>query len=105
MLYQKRMYNYVCPCSYSRYSYQPALTFPFFSLCAGKSGGNKEEGEKKEGGEWEQYNAGAAFLGPTLWDKTITYDSDLKVSIELLLLPVCMEGGWEGVCEGESGVI
>ncbi|KAK8388149.1 hypothetical protein O3P69_020206 [Scylla paramamosain] len=45
----------------------------------GKSGGTKEEGEKKEGGEWEPYNAGAAFLGPTLWDKTLSYDSDLKL--------------------------
>ncbi|XP_071543802.1 thyrotroph embryonic factor-like isoform X3 [Panulirus ornatus] len=49
----------------------------------GKSGG-KDDVEKKEGGEWEQYNAGAAFLGPTLWDKTLTYDSDLKVSLEYM---------------------
>ncbi|XP_037778882.1 thyrotroph embryonic factor-like [Penaeus monodon] len=48
----------------------------------GKSG--KDGEEKKEGGEWEQYNAGAAFLGPTLWDKTLSYDSDLKVSLEYM---------------------
>ncbi|XP_063616003.1 hepatic leukemia factor-like [Penaeus indicus] len=51
-------------------------------LFAGKSG--KDGEEKKEGGEWEQYNAGAAFLGPTLWDKTLSYDSDLKVSLEYM---------------------
>ncbi|XP_045612920.1 hepatic leukemia factor isoform X2 [Procambarus clarkii] len=49
----------------------------------GKSGGKDGE-EKKKGGEWEQYNAGAAFLGPTLWDKTLSYDSDLKVSLEYM---------------------
>ncbi|KAK4303719.1 hypothetical protein Pmani_024293 [Petrolisthes manimaculis] len=48
-------------------------------LLGGKSGGSKEGEEKKDGAEWEQYNAGAAFLGPTLWDKTLTYDSDLKL--------------------------
>ncbi|MPC72465.1 Hepatic leukemia factor [Portunus trituberculatus] len=50
-----------------------------FLFSTGKSGGTKDEGEKKEGGEWEPYNAGAAFLGPTLWDKTLSYDSDLKL--------------------------
>ncbi|XP_066938857.1 hepatic leukemia factor-like isoform X12 [Macrobrachium rosenbergii] len=43
----------------------------------GKSGG--KDGEEKKGEEWEQYNAGAAFLGPTLWDKTLSYDADLKL--------------------------
>lgn len=47
-----------------------------------KSGG--KDGEEKKGEEWEQYNAGAAFLGPTLWDKTLSYESDLKVSLEYM---------------------
>jgi leukemia factor-related protein len=43
---------------------------------------NKEGGpeEKKDDGEvWCNVEAQAAFLGPNLWDKTLPYDSDLKV--------------------------
>lgn len=49
-------------------------------LVAGKSCG-KESPDKKDDNElWSNVEAQAAFLGPNLWEKTLSYDSDLKVS-------------------------
>lgn len=46
----------------------------------GKSCG-KESPDKKDDSElWSNVEAQAAFLGPNLWEKTLSYDSDLKVS-------------------------
>ncbi|XP_046664872.1 thyrotroph embryonic factor isoform X2 [Homalodisca vitripennis] len=44
----------------------------------GKSCG-KESPDKKDDNElWSNVEAQAAFLGPNLWEKTLSYDSDLK---------------------------
>lgn len=52
-------------------------------LIAGKSCG-KESPDKKDDSElWSNVEAQAAFLGPNLWEKTLSYDSDLKVSLFL----------------------
>lgn len=49
-------------------------------LVPGKSCG-KESPDKKDDSElWSNVEAQAAFLGPNLWEKTLSYDSDLKVS-------------------------
>lgn len=47
-------------------------------IVAGKSVNSKDplEDKKDDSDLWE---AQAAFLGPTLWDKTLPYDPDLKV--------------------------
>lgn len=49
-------------------------------MFSGKSCG-KESPDKKDDSElWSNVEAQAAFLGPNLWEKTLSYDSDLKVS-------------------------
>lgn len=53
-------------------------------LYSGKSSGNNKEicGDdkfKEDGDPWN-VEAQAAFLGPNLWDKTLPYDADLKVT-------------------------
>lgn len=54
------------------------------NLFAGKSCG-KESPEKKDETElWSNVEAQAAFLGPNLWEKTLPYDTDLKVIAFLL---------------------
>ncbi|XP_058836014.1 hepatic leukemia factor isoform X2 [Topomyia yanbarensis] len=48
----------------------------------GKSSNNKDicgDDKHKEDGDPWNVEAQAAFLGPNLWDKTLPYDSDLKV--------------------------
>lgn len=51
-------------------------------LFSGKTSNNKdicgEDKHKEEGDPWS-VDAHSAFLGPNLWDKTLPYDSDLKV--------------------------
>jgi len=53
---------------------------------SGKSGGGKESPDQKkdESELWSQVEAQAAFLGPNLWEKTLPYDADLKVSMAFL---------------------
>uniref|UniRef100_A0A1B6CYY9 BZIP domain-containing protein n=1 Tax=Clastoptera arizonana TaxID=38151 RepID=A0A1B6CYY9_9HEMI len=47
-------------------------------LLSGKSCG-KESPDKKDDSElWSNVEAQAAFLGPNLWEKTLSYDTDLK---------------------------
>jgi len=64
----------------------------------GKSCG-KESPDKKDDSElWSNVEAQAAFLGPNLWEKTLSYDSDLKyVDLDEFLsengLPVESNGG------------
>ncbi|XP_058463629.1 hepatic leukemia factor isoform X4 [Malaya genurostris] len=51
-------------------------------LFSGKSSNNKDicgDDKHKEDGDPWNVEAQAAFLGPNLWDKTLPYDSDLKV--------------------------
>lgn len=56
----------------------------------GKSCG-KESPDKKDDNElWSNVEAQAAFLGPNLWEKTLSYDSDLKVSNPLTQLFVSL---------------
>ncbi|XP_025267046.1 thyrotroph embryonic factor isoform X5 [Camponotus floridanus] len=46
----------------------------------GKQGKDGPEEKKDADGElWGNVEAQAAFLGPTLWDKSLPYDADLKV--------------------------
>ncbi|XP_076753160.1 thyrotroph embryonic factor isoform X3 [Xylocopa sonorina] len=50
------------------------------SSLKGKQGKDGPEEKKDADGElWGNVEAQAAFLGPTLWDKTLPYDADLKV--------------------------
>ncbi len=51
-------------------------------VVSGKSGAGKESPEQKKDDTelWSQVEAQAAFLGPNLWDKTLPYDADLKVT-------------------------
>lgn len=49
----------------------------------GKSGNSKDicgDDKFKEDGDPWNVEAQAAFLGPNLWDKTLPYDTDLKVT-------------------------
>ncbi|XP_055533468.1 protein kinase 4 isoform X3 [Wyeomyia smithii] len=53
-----------------------------FYYPSGKSSNNKDicgDDKHKEDGDPWNVEAQAAFLGPNLWDKTLPYDSDLKV--------------------------
>uniref|UniRef100_A0AAG5D2Q9 BZIP domain-containing protein n=1 Tax=Anopheles atroparvus TaxID=41427 RepID=A0AAG5D2Q9_ANOAO len=56
--------------------------YPLISGTNGKTSNNKdicgEDKHKEEGDPWS-VDAHSAFLGPNLWDKTLPYDSDLKV--------------------------
>lgn len=73
----------------------------------GKSCG-KESPDKKDDNElWSNVEAQAAFLGPNLWEKTLSYDTDLKyVDLDEFLsengIPV--EGGGGGGGGGGAGV-
>ncbi|XP_039441788.1 uncharacterized protein LOC120422433 isoform X3 [Culex pipiens pallens] len=63
----------------SKRFYYPATVFLF----SGKSSNNNkdicgDDKHKEDGDPWN-VEAQAAFLGPNLWDKTLPYDSDLKV--------------------------
>ncbi|XP_062540888.1 homeobox protein 13 isoform X5 [Armigeres subalbatus] len=61
-----------------RFYYQTPTVFLF----SGKSSNNKDicgDDKHKEDGDPWNVEAQAAFLGPNLWDKTLPYDSDLKV--------------------------
>ncbi|XP_029168144.1 thyrotroph embryonic factor isoform X5 [Nylanderia fulva] len=50
------------------------------SSLKGKQGKDGPEEKKDADGElWGNVEAQAAFLGPTLWDKSLPYDADLKV--------------------------
>ena len=54
-------------------------------LYSGKSSGNSKDicgndDKFKEDGDPWNVEAQAAFLGPNLWDKTLPYDTDLKVT-------------------------
>ncbi|XP_062709754.1 uncharacterized protein LOC109409964 isoform X2 [Aedes albopictus] len=63
----------------SKRFYYPSTTVFLFS---GKSSNNKDicgDDKHKEDGDPWNVEAQAAFLGPNLWDKTLPYDSDLKV--------------------------
>uniref|UniRef100_A0A1B6JAC4 BZIP domain-containing protein n=1 Tax=Homalodisca liturata TaxID=320908 RepID=A0A1B6JAC4_9HEMI len=64
-----------------QHSQQPVPPPPkryLFANSAGKSCG-KESPDKKDDNElWSNVEAQAAFLGPNLWEKTLSYDSDLK---------------------------
>ncbi|XP_055629123.1 myb-like protein Q isoform X2 [Toxorhynchites rutilus septentrionalis] len=56
--------------------------YPSVFLFSGKSSNNKDicgDDKHKEDGDPWNVEAQAAFLGPNLWDKTLPYDSDLKV--------------------------
>uniref|UniRef100_U5EGJ8 Putative sequence-specific dna binding transcription factor n=1 Tax=Corethrella appendiculata TaxID=1370023 RepID=U5EGJ8_9DIPT len=56
--------------------------YPLISGTNGKTGNNKDicgDDKHKEDGDPWNVEAQAAFLGPNLWDKTLPYDSDLKV--------------------------
>ncbi|XP_065076887.1 hepatic leukemia factor isoform X6 [Ochlerotatus camptorhynchus] len=56
--------------------------YPLISGTNGKSSNNKDicgDDKHKEDGDPWNVEAQAAFLGPNLWDKTLPYDSDLKV--------------------------
>lgn len=72
----------------------------------GKSCG-KESPDKKDDSElWSNVEAQAAFLGPNLWEKTLSYDTDLKyVDLDEFLsengIPV--EGGGGGGGGGGVG--
>lgn len=51
-------------------------------LFPGKTNNNKDicgDDKHKEDGDPWNVEAQAAFLGPNLWDKTLPYDTDLKV--------------------------
>ncbi|XP_052862043.1 thyrotroph embryonic factor isoform X1 [Anopheles cruzii] len=56
--------------------------YPLISGTNGKTSNSKdicgEDKHKEEGDPWN-VDAHSAFLGPNLWDKTLPYDSDLKV--------------------------
>ncbi|XP_035439236.1 hepatic leukemia factor isoform X17 [Spodoptera frugiperda] len=67
---------------------------------AGKSVNSKDplEDKKDDSDLWE---AQAAFLGPTLWDKTLPYDPDLKVQEYADLDEFLSENGMSG--EGLGG--
>lgn len=59
------------------------LSKRFFYPATGKSSNNNkdicgDDKHKEDGDPWN-VEAQAAFLGPNLWDKTLPYDSDLKV--------------------------
>lgn len=61
-------------CSLKSLLEQQVSLFPLL----GKSCG-KESPDKKDDTElWSNVEAQAAFLGPNLWEKTLSYDSDLK---------------------------
>lgn len=52
-------------------------------LYSGKSGNSKDicgDDKFKEDGDPWNVEAQTAFLGPNLWDKTLPYDTDLKVA-------------------------
>ncbi|XP_021696864.1 transcription factor VBP isoform X2 [Aedes aegypti] len=54
----------------------------YYPAATGKSSNNKDicgDDKHKEDGDPWNVEAQAAFLGPNLWDKTLPYDSDLKV--------------------------
>ncbi|KAG4071532.1 hypothetical protein HA402_011686, partial [Bradysia odoriphaga] len=57
--------------------------YPLISGINGKSGNSKDicgDDKFKEDGDPWNVEAQAAFLGPNLWDKTLPYDTDLKVT-------------------------
>uniref|UniRef100_A0A1B6KII3 BZIP domain-containing protein n=1 Tax=Graphocephala atropunctata TaxID=36148 RepID=A0A1B6KII3_9HEMI len=60
----------------------------------------KESPDKKDDSElWSNVEAQAAFLGPNLWEKTLSYDSDLKyVDLDEFLYEngIPVEGGTAG---------
>lgn len=58
---------------------QNFLLFPGKTNCKEGSDKSKDDSEL-----WSTVEAQAAFLGPNIWDKTLPYDSDLKVSLYLV---------------------
>lgn len=74
------------PSTYNNYEF---VSF----VIAGKSGNSKDicgDDKFKEDGDPWNVEAQAAFLGPNLWDKTLPYDTDLKVThVSILSLPNC----------------
>uniref|UniRef100_A0AAG5D2X5 BZIP domain-containing protein n=1 Tax=Anopheles atroparvus TaxID=41427 RepID=A0AAG5D2X5_ANOAO len=62
--------------------YQVQQLWRHHAYLNGKTSNNKdicgEDKHKEEGDPWS-VDAHSAFLGPNLWDKTLPYDSDLKV--------------------------
>lgn len=62
--------------------YQVQQLWRHHAYLNGKSSNNKDicgDDKHKEDGDPWNVEAQAAFLGPNLWDKTLPYDSDLKV--------------------------
>ncbi|EDW26682.1 GL20006, partial [Drosophila persimilis] len=64
-------------------------------LFAGKSTSNSKEiicpdDKYKEEGDIWNVEAQTAFLGPNLWDKTLPYDADLKVTQVSIILHRCV---------------
>lgn len=62
-----------------------AFLYSFLNYFAGKSTSNSKEiicpdDKYKEEGDIWNVEAQTAFLGPNLWDKTLPYDADLKVT-------------------------
>ncbi|XP_050456759.1 thyrotroph embryonic factor isoform X4 [Cataglyphis hispanica] len=75
----------------------------------GKQGKDGPEEKKDADGElWGNVEAQAAFLGPTLWDKSLPYDADLKyVDLDEFLsengIPVDgVAGGGQGAMQGSQ---
>ena len=48
-------------------------------MISGKSSTNKDDEKKDDNEIWPNVEVPNAFLGPNLWDKTLPYDTDLKV--------------------------
>ncbi|XP_046664896.1 thyrotroph embryonic factor isoform X5 [Homalodisca vitripennis] len=68
----------LAPDTSSRWSQYQQLWRQHQMFINGKSCG-KESPDKKDDNElWSNVEAQAAFLGPNLWEKTLSYDSDLK---------------------------
>ncbi|XP_054274498.1 hepatic leukemia factor-like isoform X6 [Macrosteles quadrilineatus] len=98
----------LAPDTSSRWTQYQQLWRQHHMFINGKSCG-KESPDKKDDSElWSNVEAQAAFLGPNLWEKTLSYDSDLKyVDLDEFLsengIPV--EGGGVGVGGGGNPVV
>ncbi|XP_077302550.1 PAR bZIP family member Pdp1 isoform X1 [Arctopsyche grandis] len=67
------------------------------SESSGKSSNNKDNDDKKDDSEmWPNVEVPNAFLGPNLWDKTLPYDTDLKVQEYVDLDEFLSENGMPG---------
>ncbi|XP_077302552.1 PAR bZIP family member Pdp1 isoform X3 [Arctopsyche grandis] len=68
-----------------------------YSTSNGKSSNNKDNDDKKDDSEmWPNVEVPNAFLGPNLWDKTLPYDTDLKVQEYVDLDEFLSENGMPG---------